>query len=635
MTRSTWRRTSAVGIAAAVAVAGTALAPSAYAKDAPGPAKQAARWQAGQLTGGLIHNGQFDFDDYGLTIDTLFALDEANAKPAKRKRIVRALRTDVASYIGDGSGGTYAGSVAKMLVAATSAHAKPRSFGGVNLVERATGLVDTAGADKGRLKDDTSTGDDFSNLIGQAYALRGLAAADAASPSVRSFLLKQQCQRGFFRIAFNDAASNPTLRCSTAKPANRAPDLDATALAVAAMDAARSDGVAGLGKPIAKATGWLRDRQLPNGAFRSGSPAAANSNSTGLAAYALAETGHPRAARRAAVWIASRQATKRRAGDTSLAKEIGAVAFDDNALRTARKSGITKVARDQWRRATAQATLGLTELQAKRFTVRPARRSVRAGARLRVRAGGLVPGEKYDVRIAGKQRTHGRANAKGRIDVRVRVPRATKAGRRVVSVRGAAAARTGRASIRVRRHSAASAAGLSRVRPTSARKGYAGKCKKKTRKGRKGVTVVVDFRKLGKFRGHSGKTIVRCAPAKFTKSGKVKKRTGIKVLQHAGISVKGTRLQGKAFACRLDGRPARAEKLPLQGDPNYREKCISTPPSRAFWGYWNANGRRGGWHFSKTGPASRYAKPGGFEGWAFALNATQGSKPKPRVKPRR
>ena len=631
MNRSIRRRGCALAVATAVGLAGTALAPSAVAKDAPRPAKDAARWQAGELTRGVIHNNQFGFDDYGLTIDSLLALDEARVKPAKRKAVVRALRRNVEAYIGDGSGGTYAGSVAKLLTAATTVDATPRAFGGVNLVKRATSLVDADGPDKGRLKDSGSS--DFSNLIGQAYALRGFAAAKAPRPSVKKFLLKQQCPRGFFRIAYNDAASNPKLRCGTAKPANRTPDLDATAITVAAMQSARADGVGGLAKPIASATRWLRTKQLRNGAFRSGQPATANTNSTGLAAHALARTGHPRAARRAAVWIASRQATKRRAGSTGLAKDLGAIAFDDAALRSGKKSGITKKSRDQWRRATAQATLGLTELQTKRFAVRPARHRVRVGAKVLVRAAGLVPGERYDIAVAGKVRRYGKANAKGKVSVRVRVPLATRPGKRVVAVRGAVAARSGKARIRVRPRT--SSTGLSRVRPGAARKGYAGKCKRKTRKGRKGVTAVVDFRKLGKFRKHKGKTIIRCAPAKFTKTGKVKKRTGLQVLKQAGISVKGTRMQGKAFVCRLDGRPARAEKLPVKGSPNYHEKCVTTPPSNAFWASWHATGKRGGWRFAKSGPASRYATPGGFEGWAFALNAKRADLPKPRVKPRR
>ncbi|MGH3357677.1 MAG: hypothetical protein ACRDO7_02660, partial [Nocardioidaceae bacterium] len=281
MPRPIMQRMSALGVAAAVATMGTALAPASYAGDAAAPARRAAHWQAGELTGGLIHNDQFDVDDYGLTIDSLFALDAAKVAPKKRHRIVRALRGNVGSYVGDGSGGTYAGAVAKMLVAAEAARAKPRAFGGVNLVKRTRSLIDDAGADKGRLKDDVTGGSDFSNLIGQGYALQGLAATHAAVPSVKRFLLKQQCAAGYFRISYNDATTNPKLRCATAKPKNRAPDLDATALAVAAMTSARHDGVAGLRKPIAKAARWLHRKQRANGAFRAGTPAAANANSTG------------------------------------------------------------------------------------------------------------------------------------------------------------------------------------------------------------------------------------------------------------------------------------------------------------------------------------------------------------------
>lgn len=630
--------TVTVTVTAAVAVAGTALAPASYAKALPSkalpskaltsknvvaPAHRAAHWQAGELSGGLIHNDQFGVDDYGLTVDTLFALRAAKAEVKQRKRVVRALRGNVRSYIGDGSGGTYAGSVAKMLVAALGAG--PRAFGGVNLAARTRSLVDDSGPDRGRLKDDAG-GDDFSNLIGQAYALQGLARVGVDVASVKHFLLQQQCGHGYFRLLYNDAGSNPRLRCTTAKPRNRTADLDATAIALSAMVSARRDGVTGLRKPIAKAAGWLHTKQLPSGAFRGSSPVVANTNSTGLAGDALAAAGRDAAAAKAAVWIASRQASPARVHDTKLAKEQGAVAFDGAVLRQGRKHGITGAARDQWRRSTAQAALGLVNLQSKRFRVRTARQRVRPGGHVRLRAAGLTPGEKYLVTVAGRRTAHGLASAGGTVRARIRIPKSVQAGRRSVVVYGAVGARSGAAMLRVRadrgeRTSAAS----------TARRGYPGKCK---RIDRKGVTVVVDFRKLGDYRKHNGRTIVRCAPPHFTKSGKLKKRTGLKTLKQAGTPVVGTRLSGNAYVCRLDGRPARKERIRVDGDRDYREKCVRTPPSSAFWTYWHASGKGGGWKFNRTGAASRYATPGGYEGWSFALNARRGDYPKPRVRPR-
>ena len=633
-----FRRASTLTVAAAVALAGTALTPVAYAKDAPGPSKSAAQWQAGQLTKGAIHNDQYGFDDYGLTIDTLFALKAARVAPKQRNRIIKKLRANVESYIGDGSGGTYAGSIAKTLVAATATRARPRHFGGVNLVRRTRGLIVDSGSEKGRLKDDSAS--DYSNLIGQAYALRGLAAVGVNEPSVKTFLLKQQCPAGHFRISYNDKANNPGVGCASARPANRKADLDATAIAVQSMVAARAAGVGGLGKSINRAANWLKGKQRRNGAFRSGKPAAANSNSTGLAGHALALTGRKGAAWKAATWIASRQATRSRAAGTKLRGDVGAVGFNEAALQRGRKQGIRKTTADQWRRATAQAVLGLTQLQARHFKVKAGKRKVLAGKRVRVRAHRLTPGEKFVVAVAGKARRHGRANKNGRLSIMVRVPRSTKPGRRTIAVRGAAGARVGKAKIRVRRPrqpatDATNASTVSGTATSQARKGYAGKCTRKTRRGRKGVTVVVDFRKLGKFRKHKGKTIVRCAPARFTKKGKVKKRTGIKALRHAGVKVKGTRMSGKGFVCRLDGRPAPREKLRIKGDRNYREKCIRTPPTSAYWAYWHSGPKRGPWRFSKSGPSGRYVKPGGFEGWSFALNTKRNNVPKPRVRPRR
>lgn len=628
MPRSVLRR--GIVVAASAAVLGAGVTPIAYAGDAHRPARRAADWQAGQLSNGVIHNNQYDFDDYGLTVDTLFALHTAHARPKAQRRIVKALRENVRAAIGDGAGGTYSGSAAKLLAGAASVDARPRSFGGVNLVKRTRSLVDRAGADKGRLKDDVAGGDDFSNLIGQAYALQGLTAAHAGMPSVKRFLLKQQCRPGFFRITYNDAASNPKLRCSTAKPKNRVADLDATAIVLSAMVSARRHGAGGLRAPSNDAARWLLRQQGRNGAFRTGGKA--NANSTGVAGYALAKAGKGRAAARAAVWLAGRQATPNRVRGTKLAKDPGAIAFDEAALRKGRRSGITKLTRDQWRRSTAQAILGLRQLHGKKFRVSTGRNAVRAGARVRVRARGLVPGEKYTVSVAGKVRGHGLAGAKGVATTRVRVPRGVRPGRRAVVVHGAGGPRVGRTHIRVKR---AAQRADSAAATSQARKGYAGKCKTRTRKGRKGVTVVVDFRRLGSFRKHNGRTIVRCAPARFTRSGKVRKRTGLKVLRHAGISFRGTRLSGNAYVCRIDGRPARDEPIRIPGDRNYKERCIRTPPRSAFWSYWHANGKGQKWRYSSTGAGSRYAVPGGFEGWAFARDAERGDYPKPRVRPRR
>jgi hypothetical protein len=148
--------------------------------------------------------------------------------------------------------------------------------------------------------------------------------------------------------------------------------------------------------------------------------------------------------------------------------------------------------------------------------------------------------------------------------------------------------------------------------------GTPGYCKTK-----KGVTVVVDFNELG------GGIVVRCAPGPVG-SG----YTGLDALQDAGFTPEGTKRWGLQFVCRIAGKPAPDQKLPIKGDPNYREACVDTPPAEAFWSYWYApNG--GTWTLSAEGPVNRDAIPGGFEGWSFSLNHSQQTAPPPGVAPKR
>ena len=136
-----------------------------------------------------------------------------------------------------------------------------------------------------------------------------------------------------------------------------------------------------------------------------------------------------------------------------------------------------------------------------------------------------------------------------------------------------------------------------------------------------GVTVVVDFGALG------GTTIVRCAPGPVGRGF-----TGHSALVDAGIAIEGTRRWGESFVCRLEGRPAANEKLPVRGNPGYQESCVDTPPAAGYWSYWHAtNG--GDWQYSQWGVKNRQAIRGGFEGWSFSLNATSASNPAPRIRP--
>ncbi|MDR1711586.1 MAG: hypothetical protein LBR58_07025 [Propionibacteriaceae bacterium] len=142
--------------------------------------------------------------------------------------------------------------------------------------------------------------------------------------------------------------------------------------------------------------------------------------------------------------------------------------------------------------------------------------------------------------------------------------------------------------------------------------GHSGYC---TTADKNAVTIVVDFQGLG------GKAKIYCATG--LKSG----ATGIDALRAAKVSIKGTATEGLAFLCRIAGRPKASEKIDMNGDPEYQEKCADTPPGDAYWSYWEADAG-GSWSYNPKGAQSHKVKIGGYEGWSFAINTgNQGKAP--------
>lgn len=347
-----------VAVVAAGAVIATSFVTPAQAASAADD--RSAAWLERQLTDGLIYNEAFDFNDYGLTADVGIGLDAVGGHRGAVSDIADALADNVDSWTTGAdfdSDDIYAGSVAKAVVLAQTAGRDPRTFGGVNLVKRLNARVSDTAPYKGRLEDRGA--EDYANTIGQLFAAVGL--AEAGSPKagpVRSFLLKQQCSEGYFRLNF--AGKNKQRQgCDAGGKALSAPDTDATALAVIALTAMPQRGKA-VRNATRDAVRWLKQAQKRNGSFGGGvSTEASNANSTGLAAWALGDAGACRPAVKAAGWVRDLQVIGDVSG-TPLAGERGAVAYDRAAMTAAEADGITVDSRDQWRRATSQAAPGLT-----------------------------------------------------------------------------------------------------------------------------------------------------------------------------------------------------------------------------------------------------------------------------------
>lgn len=328
--------------------------------DATAAGAAAARWLAGQLVDGGLPG--FAGTDWGLTIDALLALQAVGTEPAAVVEIREALaaradeyaafRTDAGDYVTGGA-------TAKVLVAAVVTGEDPTAFGGHDWRARVLDLVygPDEGARAGWLFDrrlDDATG---ANMFDQSLAVIGLARSGGVPQSMVDFLVSQQCPEGGFRL-YPSETGTP---CVDEPPDRRVVDVDTTAYAVQALLAAAAAGASGTDGPIARATDWLLSVQGDDGSF-AGSVLTAypNTNSTGLAAQALAAVGETAAAARAVDYVLGLQLTEMTAG--AAAEHVGAVAYTLDAYAAAVANGIAALGLDQWRRATAQAILGLAQV---------------------------------------------------------------------------------------------------------------------------------------------------------------------------------------------------------------------------------------------------------------------------------
>lgn len=365
MSTSSPRPSGAFRIAAYVAAPVLALgalaavpAPS-YAVDDPSPATNGAAWLAGQLTDGLIFNDQFDFNDLGLTVDAGLGLAETG-DDATVSTIAGALAPVITEYytydVAAGKTHVSAGSLAKAARFAQIAGVDATDFGGQDLIAQ----LDERVSAEGRLSDvffpEEPFESDFSNTIGQSFAVAALDEAD--SPEVTaatSFLLDQQCADGFFRLAF----SAPGLADQTCDgdPESSA-STDVTGLALINL-AAISDPSPQVEQAITDGVTWLLETQGADGSWASDDAITdPNANSTGLAGWALRGVDTPEAtaaATEAATYLRTLQADDFAPCTTGLTGDTGVVAYDPAALSKGRAEGITEDVQDQFRRATAQA----------------------------------------------------------------------------------------------------------------------------------------------------------------------------------------------------------------------------------------------------------------------------------------
>ena len=235
------------------------------------PASQSARWLNKQLTNGLVHNDQFDFDDYGLSIDVGIALGELEL-PKSSKAVSKALAEHVDSYttgVDFASSDIYAGPVAKSAAFAQTTGADATDFGGVNLIKRLSRRVANQAPIVGRIQDKGV--DDFANIIGQAYAVQALTTAKAKKArKATAFLLAQQCKGGYFRLNFTEDKTAADQTCDGGSARRRARRTPTRPRSRSWPCSTLPQSGRAVDNAIDGALSWLLKTQATNGSFGGG-----------------------------------------------------------------------------------------------------------------------------------------------------------------------------------------------------------------------------------------------------------------------------------------------------------------------------------------------------------------------------
>lgn len=294
-------------------------------------------------------------NDAGLMADALLAMHRAGVESAVQAKATAKLRANFFSATIVSSG-----VMGKDLIVAVDQGVNPRQWGkdsagkNIDLVARLGAAQNSAGV----FEDTSASGVRTpSNVFGQALAVIGLHKAGIGNSAGAATLVRQQCPGGGFRLNLPD--SGATARCTSDAEVSA----DTTAMGVWALVE-----IGGHQSQVSRALGWLRAHQDPaTGAFSADpkSPAQVNTNSSGLAAMALALGGDGKAASRATGWLAAMQVPESvpvPAMSGAIAKsqaDLDAINRDAKAFWL-KSSGADNLGKqDGLRRATAQALLGL------------------------------------------------------------------------------------------------------------------------------------------------------------------------------------------------------------------------------------------------------------------------------------
>lgn len=321
------RRAAAFLAGGALVASGLGLAgpaPVAHAADTPAPeATATATWLDGQLVDGLLSGDVSRTMDFGLSL-----LASGTDSPELLAKINAGIDAKVDAYIS----GAFS---------PNASNAKAAYYYQVTGLD-ATDFLTELAADV----DDTTGQIDGGTVYSQVWAVLALQQAGSAeTPKALNALLATQCTTG-------DDVGSWGYSCTGGA------DYDYTAYSILALLPFDED--ANAIAAVDKAVAWLKSETAEDGGIGETMWTPNNTNSTGLVAWALGETGDPAAAKSAA-WVARHQLLKLTGCPAD--PEPGAIGYDTTALANARADGeIATPDRSQWTLASAQALAGLAYL---------------------------------------------------------------------------------------------------------------------------------------------------------------------------------------------------------------------------------------------------------------------------------
>jgi hypothetical protein len=248
--RRTAARLGLIGVAAATTLAlsaGTALAavaPSApvsatVGRDRSPDAPAAARWLADQFNAkGFVPNPGASTPDYSDTAQALLALASTGTEKATARRALGYLEAHVRAEITEVVSGqrvTDPGAAAFLILDAHALGARPRDFGGVDLVTKLLATMRTSGRDRGLFGAATPQ---YDGAYREGLSLAALAGAGGvtrsqAAPAI-AWTQRQQCDDG----AWEAYRTETSTRCARRDPKTYSgPDTNSTALALEGLAA--------------------------------------------------------------------------------------------------------------------------------------------------------------------------------------------------------------------------------------------------------------------------------------------------------------------------------------------------------------------------------------------------------------